>query len=334
MSNENQTTEQVRVHGGEILVVISLTLLILGSSFIYTAYNTTIPSSENLASVATVFTPSTRKSISDEDNPFKKLSLGARAAYVYDLTDGKVLYKKNADMILPLASLTKIMTANTVSRLLPENSIVSIKKDFLKEEGDIQLTDNEQWTAKDLLDYTLTISSNDGAVALAAAAGALKNQSSLDVGRTEFIAEMNTQAQEIGLTHSTFYNESGLDQDMIQAGAYGTAQDMAKLFEYTLKENPEILEPTRYATVTVNSYDNLTHIASNTNSVLNKIPNILGSKTGFTQLAGGNLVIAYDVSVNRPIIAVILGSTYTGRFDDMLALVDATNQYIALQNEQ
>jgi D-alanyl-D-alanine carboxypeptidase (penicillin-binding protein 5/6) len=237
-------------------------------------------------------------------------------------------------MILPLASLTKIMTANTVHALLPENSLVTIKKDFLKEDSDIQLIDNEQWTVKNLLDYTLTISSNDGAVALAAAAGSFKNQSSADVGRTEFITEMNTQAQEIGLTNSTFYNESGLDQDMIQAGAYGTARDMTTLFNYTLKHNPEILEATRYATVTVNSYDNLTHVASNTNSILSKIPNILGSKTGFTQLAGGNLVIAYDTSINRPIIAVILGSTYDGRFDDMLALVDATNQYISLQNDQ
>jgi D-alanyl-D-alanine carboxypeptidase len=97
MSNQTETTEEVRVHGGEILIVISLTLLILGSSFIYTAYTTPFTASENLASVGVLSVPAAptpRKVVSDLDNPFKKLSLGARAAYVYDITDGAVLYQK------------------------------------------------------------------------------------------------------------------------------------------------------------------------------------------------------------------------------------------------
>ena len=64
--------------------------------------------------------------------------------------------------------------------------------------------------------------------------------------------------------------------------------------------------------------------AVNTNERIADIPGLIGSKTGFTRLAGGNLVIAYDAGLNRPIVIAVLGSTRKGRFSDVTTLINAT----------
>ena len=58
------------------------------------------------------------------------------------------------------------------------------------------------------------------------------------------------------------------------------------------------------------------------------IPGLLGGKTGYTNLAGGNLAVIYDAGLNHPIVVVVLGSTLEGRFGDVETLVDATYGYI------
>ena len=103
---------------------------------------------------------------------------------------------------------------------------------------------------------------------------------------------------------------------------------MAVLFEYTLKNHPNILEATRYENLEFKSTE-LAYQASNTNPFINQIPGIIASKTGFTDLAGGNLVVAYDAGLNRPIIISVLGSSQDGRFSDTLKLVGASLDYIS-----
>ncbi len=339
MPNTQDTPQSMRLHGPEILAVLVLTLLFLGTSFVYSAVQNKTPEPTPSVELSTPSQTSTSTepqfvSLTDSENPFLNLSVSAQAVYVYDLTYKKVLYQKNADMVLPLASLTKLMTAYTVDKLLPENSLVFIQKNFLTKDGDAQLIDHESWIARDLLDYTLTISSNDGAVALAAAAGTVQKATDLSRGREIFIQKMNEYAQSLGLTETTFLNESGLDIDETHAGAVGTAHDMTTLLEYLLIHSPRLLEATRYQSFEIVTPDNVTRRAINTNNTLAQMPNIIASKTGFTDLAGGNLIIAYDASINRPIIITVLGSTYNDRFTDMLHLINATNTYIALQNRE
>jgi len=120
---------------------------------------------------------------------------------------------------------------------------------------------------------------------------------------------------------------SGTPNEILKGGAYGSARDMALLFAYTLKNYPEILEATRYNNLEFKS-DAEKYEAGNTNIFVNKIPNIIASKTGYTDLAGGNLVIAFDAGINRPIIISILGSTQDDRFEDALKLASATISYI------
>ena len=69
--------------------------------------------------------------------------------------------------------------------------------------------------------------------------------------------------------------------------------------------------------------------ARNTNQETGKFPLLIASKTGYTDLAGGNLALAFDAGFNRPIIIVVLGSSYEGRFADAEKLVWATLAYLA-----
>jgi len=268
-------------------------------------------------------------------NTFAKVDLEAKSAVVWDVVSQKELFAKNPDMPLPLASLTKVMTAVTTDGKLNDNQQIKITKEDLLPEGDSGLVVGDTWRAKDLRDFTLLTSSNDGAFALAAVAeakiavepSARPTNMSIDA-KAEFIKKMNETAQKIGLTNSKFFNEHGLDMNEDRGGAYGSAKDMAVLFEYTLKNYPEILEATRYKNLEFDSAEKK-YSAENTNILVDKIPNLIASKTGYTTLAGGNLVIAFDAGLGHPIIISVLGSTEQGRFTDVQKLVDASLKYVS-----
>ena len=251
----------------------------------------------------------------------------AKSAYVFDIKENKVLYKKNEFIQLPLASLTKLMMALTASRLFPVNSKVIIKKEFLSAEGDSGLFADESWRLSDLLDFSLMVSSNDGARSIASVVGAfdLKTEDYI-LGRRDFITKMNLLAKELDLKQTYFTNESGLDVGGV-SGGYGSAIDVANLMKYILKNYPDILEATKYQSLEILSLTKI-HKAENTNIDINKIPNLIASKTGYTDMAGGNLAVAFDASIGRPVIVVVLGSSVDGRFNDVSALVKASLEYI------
>ena len=251
--------------------------------------------------------------------PFQEIILEAKSVIVWDVINNRELYSKNPDLPLPLASLTKVLTAIMTDEKLNDNQNIKITKEDLEPEGDSQLIVGDIWQVRNLRDFTLLTSSNDGAFALAA----LAESQAADNSRVEFIKEMNDTASKIGLSNSKFFNEHGLDREADRGGAYGSAKDMAILFEYTFRNYPEILEATRYKNLEFMSAEK-TYSAENTNTIIDKIPNILASKTGYTDLAGGNLIVAFDAGLNRPIIISVLGSTEEGRFSDVLQLVEAT----------
>ncbi|OHA88093.1 MAG: hypothetical protein A2741_01245 [Candidatus Zambryskibacteria bacterium RIFCSPHIGHO2_01_FULL_43_27] len=265
-------------------------------------------------------------------DPFENIALEAKAAMVYDIKRSKVFFEKNADESLPLASLTKIMTAVTALDLLPKFSVVDINAEFLSEEGDSGLYKDEKWKLRDLLDLSLVSSSNDAAAAIAATAGqTLLRDPDLNLSLEEFVRKMNAKAKEIGMTKANFINVTGLDVDTDKTGGYSSARDFIILLEYALKNHPEVFEATRYKTVYLKSLNNLNHKATNTNIGINSIPNIIGSKTGYTEIAGGNLTIIFDPGLARPIAVLVLGSSYDGRFNDVELLTRKTLEAIALE---
>lgn len=258
----------------------------------------------------------------EKEDPFQNLFLQGKAFFVYDVKENTVLYAKNEETQFPLASLTKVMTALIAEELSPEGILITIDSNALETEGDSGLLIGEQWRLKDITDLTLVSSSNDGARALASL-GSLVAQDESTPPEESFVRQMNSKARSIGLQQTYFLNESGLDVNSSTSGAYGSAEDMALLFAYVLDHYPELLEATTQSGLRTSSLS-VAHVASNTNDIAGSIPGILASKTGFTELAGGNLVVAFEAGPTRTIVISVLGSTVDGRFDDMEKLILAS----------
>ena len=145
-----------------------------------------------------------------------------------------------------------------------------------------------------------------------------------------FILTMNKKAEEIGLSETVFYNPTGLDIDANLSGAYGTTRDIALLLEHIMNEKPLLLAATQAVTSTNNSENHYVHTATNTNEYVQSLPGLLASKTGFTDLAGGNLAIIFDSGIGTPIIIVVFGSSQEGRFRDVEELVWASLDSVSI----
>jgi D-alanyl-D-alanine carboxypeptidase (penicillin-binding protein 5/6) len=265
-------------------------------------------------------------------NPFMSTALKAKAAIVYDVHAGMSLYASNADTQLPLASLTKLMTSLVAFESAAPDTRVAVTPYAVETEGDSGLLTNETWKLGKLISFTLLTSSNDGADALAAAVGDIWQTTpevSPEYVRVDsFVEHMNKRARELGLTEMKFRNPSGLDEGVGQEGGLGSADDVAHLLAYIWENHPEILADTASLEHSYISEDGILHTGENTNERVYKTPGLLGSKTGYTDLAGGNLGIIFDAGMDHPLVVVVLGSTREGRFDDVDALVKATYQYV------
>jgi len=278
-----------------ILIVFLLSVVFVVSGFFNVKKNSTDKVEERILQ-------------SSDKNVFNDVVLDAKSIFVYDVKEDRVLFAKNEEMQIPLASLTKVMTALVVVESSQKNNPITVRSDNLKPEGDSGLLVNEKWSLKNLMDFTLISSSNDGASMLAS------------VGAVNFVGNMNGVANKLGMEQTYFLNESGLDVSENIAGAYGSAKDMAILFSYVLKNHPNLLEATIYGVIEVNSSE-VSHEVKNTNSIVDEIPGLVASKTGFTDLSGGNLVVAFEAGPMRPIIISVMGSSVDGRFSDVKKLV-------------
>lgn len=250
---------------------------------------------------------------------FNMLRLEARAAYVYDPKTELSIFERNAYEPLPLASITKLLSIVVAQAEFPAGTIITVSPEALATDGDSGLVVGERWPLKNLLQYILTTSSNDG---VAAIAYEYDNR-----GNRTFVEKLNVYSKALGLSSFSFANPTGLDTSGTLAPTnFGSARDVAFLFAHALTVVPEILDTTSTRQGSISSLDR-THSVVNTNTIIDTVPNAIGSKTGFTDAAGGNLVLSFDVGIGHPVILVVLGSSKEGRFTDMQTLVDATLSY-------
>ena len=269
------------------------------------------------ASVAQVAPEATQKPLAH----FAATPVRAHAALVYDLATNQTLYEQNATAQLPLASLTKLLTLYATASRVSGDSVVTLSEESLAQEGDSGFTAGEQFYVRDLERFALVASSNDAAQALSEEAQkrTAQNDQSLMASAATAAGLMNTRAT----------NSTGLDISPSVSGGYGTARDVAILAGELLTLTPSVAKATTRDTVTITSLSGISHTLPNTNQSIGHIPNPLLSKTGLTDLAGGNLVIIFDVGLNHPIAIVVLGSTKEERFTDVQHLVDSTLAYFA-----
>ena len=289
------------------LYVFSVIVVVLLSSF-------TIPNSSSRLGI--IAKESKREEIISFFNvsSFEGLSLKAKAYIVYDIVDEKIISAKNENDVLPLASVTKIMTAITARIHNDKSAIIKITPDDIEGSYDLGLIKNQTWKLEELLKYTLVFSSNDGAEAIANSFG----------GKIPFVEQMNIDATLLGLPLH-FNDPAGLDIDG-KLGGEGSALSVAKLFAVARKRFPEILDATIRARATVVASTGKLTGVPNTNQDIAQFFGVEASKTGFTDIAGGNLAIVVDITVGHPVVIVVLGSTHTERFTDVDKLYKALKE--------
>lgn len=201
-----------------------------------------------------------------------ELAVSAKAAILMHADSGRVLYEKNADEHMLIASTTKIMTAIVVLEHCELDDLVEVDSRSAGIEGSsMYLKAGESYTVEDLLYGLLLVSGNDAASALA-----LHVADSME----EFAELMNAKAAELGLTESSFKNAHGLDEE----GHYSTARDMAKLAAYCMG-NEDFARIAGTVSHTVGEQTLVNH-----NRLLREYDGCLGLKTGYTMAAGRTLV--------------------------------------------
>ena len=242
------------------------------------------------------------------DAKTEKPVINAKAGLVYDTRSGRFLFAKNTRIKLPVASLTKILSAIIVLENLDLKDTVKIPKEVLKVDAEKQsLYLGEEITVQDLLKLMLIESSNDAAYALAWYANT-KN--------INFVDRMNDKAQALNMIDSNFLDPAGLNDN-----AYSTAEDLIKLVKHSLKYGL-IWDILTEKSIVVRSTDGkIEHKLESTNQLLGVIPDIVGGKTGHTDKAQGCMILAIEIpDKNDKVISVVLGSSV--RFDDTKTLID------------
>lgn len=198
------------------------------------------------------------------------LEVSATAAVLMDADMGQVLYEKNGDRQMLIASTTKIMTALVVLEHAAPDDVITVTPDHMAEGSSMYLRAGETVRVEELLYGLLLCSGNDAALALTECAG----------GLTPFVALMNEKAAALGMARTSFANPNGLDAD----GHYSTARDMAVLAAAAV-ENPTFRRICSSRSVTIGQ-----RTMENHNRLLRQVEGCIGLKTGYTRAAGRTLV--------------------------------------------
>ena len=212
--------------------------------------------------------------------------ISAKSYVVIRLGDGKKILENNPDRILPVASLTKLVTAVSAKKLVKDNVRVKISSQIMNTYGNTaQFKVGETIYAGDLYYPLLMVSSNDAAEAFART-----------YNRKKFIDYMNYFVQSIGAYRTIFKDPSGLSPDNLSS-----ANDLAIIYAWIEKNYPELIAITKEKTKT-----NRLHTWTNPAHFLNW-SNYEGGKNGYTEEALQTGVAVFRIEKERYLI-VILGS--------------------------
>ena len=235
-----------------------------------------------------------------------------RAAVLIDLSSGTVLYEKEPDTPMPIASITKVMTllltfeAIDAGKVSLQDTVPVSDHAYNMGGSQIWLEPGETFTLDEMIKAICVSSANDAAVAVAEFIGG---------SEPAFAELMNQKAAELGMVNTTFKNACGLDE----AGHLSTARDVAIMSREMLLKHPQI---TDYTTIWMDTLRGGQTQLLNTNKMLKRYQGITGLKTGTTSGAG----VCISASASRDgldLLAVVLGAASSAeRFDAATALLD------------
>ena len=229
-----------------------------------------------------------------------------KAALIADLQTGAISFGYNDSMKWPLASVTKLMTASLVMDNFSMDQKITITPDaFAADPNERTLRVGDVYAVSDLLKFLLLPSSNVAAEAFADS-----------YGRARFVDAMNARAATWGMVNTQYEDPSGLS-----AGNRSTADDLLILAQRMYSGYPDILAITR----TTEAY--ATELGSGDKTLVKSInafageKDFLGGKTGYTDIADGNLLSIFQYK-GRPVIIIILGTDEADRFTNTEKLFD------------
>ena len=235
-----------------------------------------------------------------------------RAAVLIDLDSGTVLYEKEPDTPMSIASITKVMTllltfeAIDAGKVSLQDTVPVSDHAYNMGGSQIWLEPGETFTLEEMIKAICVSSANDAAVAVAEFIGG---------SESAFAELMNQKAAELGMTNTTFKNACGLDE----AGHLSTARDVAVMSREMLLNHPQI---TNYTTIWMDTLRGGATQLLNTNKLLKRYQGVTGLKTGTTSGAG----VCISASASRDglnLLAVVLGAASSAeRFDAATALLD------------
>lgn len=227
-----------------------------------------------------------------------EMEISAKSAILVDFNTGKVLYSKNENEPLAMASMTKVMSMLLIMEKIDDGSlkyddIVEISTESSSMGGSqIFLNPGDKYKVVDLLKGVAMASANDAVVALAEKTYGSKEH---------FIEAMNKKAESLGLKNTHFVNVHGLDEE----GHYSSAYDMSVMARELLKHE-KILDFTRVYEEYLTKPDGSQIWLVNTNKLVRFYDGVDGLKTGFTQNAGYCLT-ATGKKNNLRLISVVMG---------------------------
>ena len=229
-----------------------------------------------------------------------------KAALIADLQTGAISFGYNDNRRWPLASVTKLMTASLVMDNFSMDQKITITPDaFAADPNERTLRVGDVYAVSDLLKFLLLPSSNVAAEAFADS-----------YGRARFVDAMKARAAAWGMANTQYEDPSGLS-----AGNRSTADDLLLLAQKIYSGYPNILAITR----TTESY--ATELGSGNKTLVKSInafageKDFLGGKTGYTDIADGNLLSIFQYK-GRPVIIIILGTDEADRFTNTEKLFD------------
>jgi len=223
-----------------------------------------------------------------QPDPFPKVA----SSYLVQV-NGELVWERQADRRLPLASLTKLMTALLLLEQAQPQDVVTVSRAAEHETGShIGLKEGEKFHVEDLLAAVLIASANDACHALADHAGGNEQR---------FVQMMNQRARQLGLRHTHFVNACGHDAQ----SHYSSTRDLALLAHEVLK-HPEITALTAKPGAQITTLDGARDYRFETsNALIGRYPGALGLKTGYTPKAGKCLV-AYARRGKTQVLLVML----------------------------
>ncbi|MDR0462500.1 MAG: D-alanyl-D-alanine carboxypeptidase [Christensenellaceae bacterium] len=241
-----------------------------------------------------------------------EVNVTAKAAFLVETNSGKVLYTKDENKRLPIASMVKITTLAVIYDALEAGQIKMDQKVMVSREasgmGGSQafLDFDSEYTVEDLIKSIIIASANDSCVAMA----------ELIAGsESDFVTKMNELATKLGMENTNYVNCTGLPA----AGGYSCATDVAKVYQHLMR-SPYYAYKSGDTAINLTWMYDLTHPSgrvtglTNTNKHARFFNGCIGGKTGFTAEAGHCVTVAAERGAMKPLAVIIGAADSTTRF--------------------